>query len=344
MKALIKSAPGKGNISLTNIPIPTPDCHEVLIKVHTAGVCGTDIHLFHDRFKNSPPFVMGHEFSGIVENIGSEVEGIKLGDRVVSANNPYACGVCKLCQTGYPNLCSQKKAMGIHSDGCFAEFIKLPANLIHRIPDNVDFEDAALMEPLAVAVHSVSHRCKIEKGDVVVVFGPGTIGLLAAQVARAEGAAKVILAGITVDEAVRFECAKKLGIQTINVQKENLADIISSFTGGIGADVVVEASGSFKAITSAISLLRRNGRLAVTGLTGQADIKLKWDEMVSKGISVLFTYSSVNSDWRQALNYLSEKKVLTQPLITHRFTLEKWEKAFQVMEQMEAIKPVFNLM
>ena len=344
MKALIKTTIGKGKISLLDIPKPIAGQGEVLIKVHTAGVCGTDIHLFHDRFKNSPPFVLGHEFSGIIDSIGSDVKGLKPGTRVVSANNPYACGKCKLCQTGYPNLCPQKKAMGINSDGCFAEFVKLPANLIHQIPDNVDFEEAALMEPLAVAVHSVSHRCKIEQGDVVVVMGPGSIGLLAAQVARAEGAAKVILAGIGVDEKVRFECAKKIGIETVNVQKENLADILASFTGGIGADVVIEASGSFKAITTAISILRRNGRLAVTGLTGQTDIKLMWDEMVAKGLSIFFTYSSVNSDWRQALDYLSEEKVQTKPLITHRFTLENWEKAFQVMERMEAIKPVFNLM
>lgn len=344
MKALLKTASGKGNITLTSVTKPKPDQGEVLIRVHTAGVCGTDIHLLHDRFNNSPPFVLGHEFSGIIESCGSGINDLKPGERVVSANNPHACGTCKLCQTGYPNLCSEKKAMGIHSDGCFAEFVKLPVQLIHRIPDNVDFEAAALMEPLAVAVHSVFHRCKIEKGDVVVVFGPGTIGLLAAQVALAEGAATVILAGIDVDEAVRFACAKKLGIQTVNVQKENLEDLIMSQTKGIGADVVIEASGSLKAITSAISLLRRNGRLAVTGLTGQSEIMLAWDQMVSKGISVLFTYSSVNSDWRRALTYLSEKVVQTKPLITHHFTLEEWEKAFQVMEQMEAIKPVFHIM
>jgi L-iditol 2-dehydrogenase len=344
MKALLKTASGTGNIALTSVTKPKPDQGEVLIRVHTAGVCGTDIHLFYDRFNNSPPFVLGHEFSGIIESCGSDIDDFQLGERVVAANNPYACGTCKICQTGYPNLCPEKKAMGIHSDGCFAEFVKLPVQLVHRIPHNVDFEEAALMEPLAVAVHSVFHRCKIEKGDVVVVYGPGTIGLLAAQVAQAEGAATVILAGIDVDEAVRFVCAKKLGIQTVNVQKENLEAQIMSQTNGIGADVVIEASGSIKAITSAISLLRRNGRLAVTGLTGQTEIMLVWDQMVSKGISVLFTYSSVNSDWRRALKYLSDKKVQTKPLITHHFALEEWKQAFQVMEQMEAIKPVFQIM
>ena len=123
MKALMKIAKGVGNIEIQDIPIPSVGEQDVLIRVHTAGVCGTDVHLYHDRFANTPPFVLGHEFSGTFERVGSDVSGLNQGDRIVAANNPFACHSCKLCRMGYPNLCTHKRAMGIHSDGCFAEFV-----------------------------------------------------------------------------------------------------------------------------------------------------------------------------------------------------------------------------
>jgi len=341
MKALLKVASGKGNVRLKDVPKPAAGEGEALIKVQVAGVCGTDIHIYYDRFPNSPPVVLGHEFSGIVERVGRGVKAFQPGERVVSENNPFACGVCRICSLGYPNLCPQKRAMGILSDGCFAEYVKLPVNLLHRIPDNVSFEEAALTEPLAVSVHSVSERCGIEKGDTVVVFGPGAIGLLASQVARAEGAGDMLLVGLPQDEKTRFECAAKLGIETLNIEKEDLRGKVMRLTGGVGADVIVEASGSESAIALGADLVRKNGRMAISGITGKRRVSLDWDRMVSKAISIFFAYSSRKPDWQKALKFLSEKKVRTLPLITHRYPIEEWEKAFRVLETLQAIRPVF---
>jgi len=341
MKALMKVARGKGNVQLKEVPAPVPAKGQVLIRVHVAAVCGTDVHIYYDRFSNSPPFVLGHEFSGVIEGVGGDVESLRIGDRVVSANNPFACGTCAICLRGYPNLCSHKKAMGIHSDGCFAEYVLLPACLIHHIPDNVSFEDAALMEPLAVAVHSVWHRCGIEPGDFVVVFGPGAIGLLAAQVARAEGARDVLIVGTNRDEGIRFECAKKLGIDTVNIEKDNLRERVMDLTGGGGPDVVVEASGSSSAIVSGMDLLRKNGRMAISGITGRPDVAIPWDQLVSKAVSLFFAYSSLNLDWQKALGFVSANKVKTSVLITHRFGIEQWKDAFEMLERLEAIRPIF---
>ena len=241
MKALIKTSRGVGNVQVQDTAIPTLGEAEVLIRVKVACVCGTDVHIYNDRFANSPPMTLGHEFSGVIESLGGGVKTLRVGDRVVSANNPFACGSCAICKRGYPNMCPHKRAMGIHSDGCFAEYIKLPANLIYQIPDNISFEEAALMEPLAVATHAVSHRCSIEQGDTVVVFGPGTIGILAAQVARAEGAKNIVLVGTTRDEKTRFVCADKLGIETLNIEKlgnDGLRARIDKLTVNAGADVV----------------------------------------------------------------------------------------------------------
>jgi len=343
MRALMKLAPGEGHVELKEVPAPEAGEGEVVIDVQVAGVCGTDVHMFYDRFPSSPPVVMGHEFSGVVASVGAGVESFKAGERVVSENNPFACLRCKICELGYPNMCPRKRAMGIHSDGCFAEQVKLPAHLLHRVPDKVTFEEAALSEPLAVAVHAVAHRCGIESGDTVVVFGPGTIGLLAAQVARAEGAREVLLAGTNRDQPVRLKCAEALDIETVDVESEDVTERVMSMTDGLGADVAVEASGSPLAIASALRLLRKAGRLAVVGITGRHEVSVNWDGMVSKAVSVLFAYSSLRADWEKGLQLLAESKVQAAPLITHRFRVEQWKEAFDALERLEAIKPVFGI-
>jgi L-iditol 2-dehydrogenase len=341
MKALVKTTPGPGHIELQELPIPQTGPEEVLVKVVRAGVCGTDVHIQYDRFANSPPLVLGHEFSGIVVEIGSRVTLSTTGERVVAANNPSACGTCKVCKKGYPNLCRQKKAMGIHSDGCFADYLKLPAHLIHRIPDHVSLDSAALMEPVAVATHTVAHRCGIQEEDFVVVFGVGAIGLLAAQIARAEGANSVLLVGTSKDEGNRFSIAHELDLKTINGEKEDVPEMVMDLTGGEGADVVVEASGSPAAIHLGVSLLNRLGRMAITGITGRDKVDLAWDGLIARGATLYYCYSSVDADWHKGLHYLATGQVNTNALITHRFALEQWQEAFTVLEHLEAIRPMF---
>jgi L-iditol 2-dehydrogenase len=230
--------------------------------------------------------------------------------------------------------------MGFKSDGCFAEYVKLPDNLIHIIPSNIPLEDAALSEPLGVAVHSVINRCGIAKGDFVVVFGVGAIGLLCAQVARAEGASNVIVAGTEKDEGLRFGCAKELGLKTINVQQQDIYNVLMQRTHDNGADVVIEASGNAQAIHEAISIIRRTGRFVAAGITGQKELPLPWDELVSKAITLIFTYSSVKSDWDKGLALLADGMVNTHALITDLYQLSDWRRAFESLEQLTSIRPL----
>ena len=199
------------------------------------------------------------------------------------------------------------------------------------------------MEPLAIATHAVANRCGINKGDAVVVFGAGAIGLLAAQVAVTEGAGNVLLVGTSKDEKNRFKCAQKLGLETLNVEKENLTEKIMSLTNSMGVDVVIEASGSPAAVKAGLGLLKKTGRMAISGITGKDEIPISWDSLISKGASLFFCYSSVNKDWQKGLNYLADKKVSTLPLITHRFKLGQWQEAFETIENLEAIRPVFQI-
>lgn len=338
MHAVRKLKSGQGRIQLTSVPVQEPGSGMVLIRVLFAAVCATDVHLKYDRFANSPPFTLGHEFSGIVEKIGPDVSSVRVGERVVSENNPGACGICPVCRKGFPNLCPDKRAMGIHSDGAFAEFVLLPEMLLHTIPDDIDSADAALMEPVAVSIHTLSGPSEVDEGDVVVVLGPGAIGLLCAQVAREKGASRVIVAGTGADTENRLPLAGKLGFIPVNVEKDDLHAVVDALSNGLGADMVVEASGSGRAIAALHALVRRAGRVAAVGITGRDTVPLPWDSWISKGITAHFSYSSVRKDWEEGLHLLAEKRIQTAPLISNRFRLEEWEKAFDSAENITNVR------
>lgn len=343
MKALVKTGRGKGLLELRDIPVPDPGSRDALVRVKAAAVCATDVHIANDLFPYTPPMVLGHEFSGIVERIGDQVTGVRPGDAVVSENNPFACGTCRVCALGYPNLCPQKRAMGIHSDGCFAEYVRLPAHLLHPIPAGVSFDEAALAEPLAVAIHAVADRCGVGPGDHVVVMGPGAIGLLAAQVARAEGAGSVTLVGTGRDEPRRLALARDLGVRTAIAETDDIAGHMKAATGGIGADVVIEASGNPRAVALGVELLRRGGRMVVAGIMGRKETAVPWDSMTGKGLSVLFSYGSRARNWDKAMEMMQQRTVLTLPLVTHRMKLERWAHAFELLEKMESVRTVLEV-
>ncbi len=343
MRALQKVGTGADGTGLREVPRPEVVPGEAVIRVQAAAVCASDIHLYRDEFPCTLPVVLGHEFTGVVTEVGTGVERVQPGDSVVAVNNPDACGVCPACRDGYPNICPAKRAIGFRRDGCFAEYVRVPASLLFRVPAGVSALAAALTEPLAVSVHAVEDRCGIRPGDTVVVLGPGAIGLLEAQVARAEGAGRVIVAGTDVDEDLRLRRTRELGFETCNVQREDLVERVLSVTNGFGADVVVEASGAPPAIATGVRVVRRGGRMAISGITGRAEIAIAWDALVSKAVSVLFAYSSRPRNWEKALRYLHEGTVVTEPLVSHRFRLEDWREAFELMERSACIRAVITL-
>jgi threonine dehydrogenase-like Zn-dependent dehydrogenase len=343
MLGLVKSARGLDGLQLREVPVPEPIAGEVVVRVHRAAVCATDVHIWHDAFTCAMPVVLGHEFAGAVEAVGHGVDGLAMGDLVVCENNPDACGKCPLCRSGYPNICTAKRAIGFKRDGCFAEYLRVPAAMLHRVPAGVPSRAATLSEPLAVAVHAVEDRCGVNPGDTIVVTGPGAIGLLAAQVARANGAAHVVVAGTNADAAQRLPLASELGFDTCNVQTDSLHEQVLELTGGHGADAIIEASGATPAILSAIDLVRRGGRIVGLGLTGGAEIKIPWDTLVAKAVSLLFAYSSRAPNWEQGLQYLAEGNVQTLPLITNCFAFADWRAAFELMERGGCIRSLLEM-
>ena len=340
----MKTARGVGNLELREIDEPIPKKDEVLIEVAAAGICGTDIHIKHDQAFYTPPVVLGHEYSGKVVAVGEDVTSISVGNRVVSPATAY-CGQCHQCKTGHMNRCtaSDKRILGTsNADGAFAKFLKVPEYIVHQVPRGVSLENAALAEPFACVVHSVIDKTPICPGDVVVVQGPGSMGLMATQIAKSMGAGKVIVTGVTADKW-RFDIAKNIGADmTIDVQSEKDPEgIVNGETDGRGADAVIEASGACVACTQALDFVKIAGHVTFLGIRGQpANIDL--DPIIVKALTLSGTWGTLPSSWVTALRLMSSQKVDVSPLITHRISLSEWEKGFDLMESQKAIKVLFT--
>ena len=341
MLALVKTQKGVGYLELREVDVPKIAPDEVLIEIRAAAICGTDIHVKHDRFPYWPPVVLGHEFSGQILEVGSEVEHYHEGDRVVAEPHTKACGKCFFCRTGNIQICPAKRSPGWGIDGAFTQYLKMPEKLLHRIPDHVSFEEAALVEPTANVVHDVLERGRVEAEDFVVVLGPGPIGLLSAMCAKAEGARKVMIVGTPQDEELRLKVAHEVGIDyVVNLGEEDPIQKTLELTNGLGADLVVEASGAEPAIRTTVDLVRKKGRITVIGMTGEADITFPWDKAIFKACDLLFNLSTSYTSWDRAISLIAERKINVDALSTHREPLTNWEQVFDDVEHLRALKAV----
>src|SRR5947209_1093911 len=219
MKAVVKTAPGVGNIDVLDIPEPETPAGHVKIAVRAAGICGTDLHIYYDEFRSRPPVVLGHEISGEVVEVGEGVERIRVGERVTTETYFSTCGSCRFCRTGRINLCPDRRSIGSAVNGGFTSYLVVPERNVHRLPDDVSFLGGALTEPLACVVHGALELPRLVPGDVAVVAGPGAIGLLTLQAVKAAGATTIVL-GTDTDEH-RLRMARELGADfTFNVQRD----------------------------------------------------------------------------------------------------------------------------
>lgn len=312
-----------------------------MIRVHACGVCGSDLKIQDDQHPYSPPVIIGHEFAGEIAELGDGAEGWAVGDRVVSEQHTGTCGRCRQCLTGNAFACASKRAPGYWVDGGLAEFIKVPAWLLHSIPDNLSFVEAAFTEPSAVAVHGVLERTGIMPEDVVLILGCGPIGLAAARMAQIAGASRVIITGTERDERVRLPKARELGIDhVLNVDRDDLAVLVADLTGGEGADVVVELSGSPTAVAQCFRLARRLGRVGVIGQPPADEVAVPYREALFRALAVSFTYSSRYTSWERALSLFARGAVLPSQFITHVLPLHEWKQGFDLSRSGAAVKVV----
>ncbi len=341
MKAVVKYGKGKGMVEMREVPVPKIKEDEVLIEVKAVSVCGSDLHIYHDTHPYWPPVILGHEFSGIIAEVGKEVKGWKIGDRIVTETRTGACGSCYVCLKGYPQLCEQKRPFGIGIDGAYTKYVAGPAHLLHHLPDNVSFEAGAVTEPLAVCITSILERSNLQAGESVVITGPGPIGLISLMVAKAAGARMIGMTGRSLDEGLRFEKARELGADfTINVDQEDPVQKVLEMTDGLGVDLLIETSGGGKAIYQAFEMVRRLGRICAIGISGKEQVPIPYDRGIFKAIRYDFCFSSSWSSWDKALGMISKGILPVEKLITHRLPLEKWEEAFHLLENLQAAKVI----
>lgn len=341
MKAVMKVAPGAGNIELREIEEPSPGPGQVKIRVQAAGICGTDLHIYKDEFRSWPPVVLGHEVAGEIVALGEGVENLEVGARVTTETYFSTCGACRYCRTGHKNLCLDRRSIGSAVNGGFTRYVVVPAENIHSLPENVDFHTGALTEPLACVVHGVSSTPTVAPGDVAVIAGPGAIGLLALQLVKAAGATVVMLG--TDGDRRRLEMARTLGADhTVNVQHEDPKSLLQDITPeGMGADVVYECSGAGPAAAQLLELVRRRGRYVQIGLFGKP-VAWDLDQVCYRELVVTGSNASVPSAWIRALQLLKAGQVQTEPLITEIYKVTEWEEAFTGFESKRGIKTLLK--
>ncbi len=336
MWALMKMQAGEGNVELVQTNEPSPNADEVKIKVNSTGICGTDIKIWKGTAWSNPPVILGHEFSGTITEIGADVKGLAPGDRVVAETAQVICHNCEYCNTGNYLMCDQRLSIGYGVNGAFTDYCVARQGIIHKIPDNVSFEQAALCEPCAVAVHAVFDSAEVLPSQLAIVTGPGPIGLLVAQAAKSRGAA-VCMLGTDADEK-RLILAKELGIDyTFNIQKCDPAKEIGKITRQGMADFVYECSGAAPAVQMGMKLLKKRGKLVQVGLT-KPSFEIEYSLLAAKEISLIGTFGHKWTNWDMALKLMSSGQIRVDKMITHTFPLSDWEKGFRAAEALEGIK------
>jgi L-iditol 2-dehydrogenase len=342
MKAVVKYGKGKGMVEIREIPEPKiKKDDEVLIEVKAVSICGSDLHIYHDSHPYWPPVVLGHEFSGVIVEVGKEVKGWKAGDRIVSETRTGSCGICYTCQSGFPQLCEQKRPYGIGINGAYTKYVAGPARLLHHLPNNVSFEAGAVIEPTAICVTSILERNELQAGESVVITGPGPIGLISLAVAKAAGVRIAGVTGRSLDEGVRFEKARELGADfTINVDKEDPVKRVLEMTNGLGVDILIETSGGGKAIYQAFEMVRRSGRICAIGISGKEEVPIPYDRGIFKALRYDFCFSSSWTAWEKTIGLISKGVLPIEKIITHKLPLEKWEEAFHLLENLQAAKVI----
>lgn len=333
MKAIIKDNPSKG-ASLKEIPIPVLGAEEVLIKVKATAICGTDLHIYNwNTWAQGAgiklPTVLGHECSAVVVEVGYAVKTLKVGD-YVACETHIPCGQCYQCKNGLQHICANLVIYGVHTDGCFAEFSKIPEKCAVKIPETINPNVGAVLEPLGTAVRSC---VEIQAtGKNIAVIGCGPVGLMAVNAAKAFGAANIYAVDVN---NLRLDIAKELGAtHVVNSAEVDSVKEILELTNGVGVDAFIDASGNTNAILGGFKSLRKGGAVALIGLPSKPlEIDLG-SQIVFKEATVIGIHGRRMFDtWTIMSNLLDKGLLNIDPIITHVLKLEEFEKGFEILEK-----------
>lgn len=339
MKALskLKAEPG---IWMTDVPKPELGHNDVMIKIRKTAICGTDVHIYNwDEWsqKTIPvPMVVGHEYIGEIVEIGQEVKGFKIGDRV-SGEGHITCGHCRNCRGGRTHLCRNTIGVGVNRPGCFAEYLVIPAFNAFKIPDNIPDEIASIFDPFGNAVHTALSFDLV--GEDVLVSGAGPIGIMAAAVCRHVGARHVVITDVN---DYRLELAKKMGVtRAVNVSRENLKDVMNELGMKEGFDVALEVSGAPAAFQTMLDTMNHGGRIALLGIP-PASMATDWSQVIFKGLFIKGIYGREMFETWYKMATLVQSGLDLSPIITHEFSIDDFHKGFDVMRSGQSGKVILN--
>ena len=343
MKAVVKYDNVAGATEVREVPVPEIGPDDVLVETAYIGICGSDPHMHHNKvsYKVNVPLILGHEFAGVIAEVGANVTGWKVGDRVASETHADYCGKCVMCRTNNYHVCRERKGYGFQIDGAFAKYVRVPSRILHKVPDNVSLKEAALTEPLCVAYSSLVKHSPLKPGDLVVIIGPGPIGLLCTKMASILGASDIVVVGTDGDDA-RMEIAKKLGAtMTINSSQQDPVPIIMGMRDGYGANLVVDAAGFSPTLKLSLDVVRPCGQINKIGW-GPGPVGFSLDQLISKAATLQGTFSHNWDVWEKCLVLMGERTVDLGEVITHELPLDQWQKGFDLMETKEGLKIVLT--
>jgi threonine 3-dehydrogenase len=339
MKALVKKFPEKG-IWMEEVPIPECGHNDVLIKVNKTAICGTDIHIYNwDKWSQDTipvPMVVGHEFAGTIEKLGSEVHGLAIGDRV-SAEGHVTCGHCRNCRAGKRHLCRNTMGIGVNRPGCFAEYVSVPASNVFKLSDSIPDEVGAILDPLGNATHTALSFDLV--GEDVLITGAGPIGIMAVAIAKHVGARHIVITDLN---EYRLDLAEKMGAtRTVNVGKEKLSEVLGELGMEEGFDVGLEMSGNQHAFRDMLKLMNNGGNVALLGIMPD-ETPINWTDVVFKGLKLKGIYGREMFETWYKMSSMLQSNLDVTPIITHRFDIDDFQKGFDVMSSGQSGKVVLD--
>lgn len=341
MPALVKYQAGEGHAELREVPEPRCGDDQVKVAVAHTGICGTDLHVLHGTFRTYPPVIMGHEFAGTVAEVGRAVTGVKEGERVtILPASAVSCGRCTHCRSGEFMFCPERRGMGHGVNGAFAPYAVVGPHQLYRLPEHVGLDAAALCEPFAAAVQPVEEMSGVKQGDVVLVSGPGPIGLMCLKLLVADGV-RVVVAGTAADGLRRTKAAEIGAHRVVDVDAEDLDAVVRDETNGKGVDVAFECAGAASSARACFQALRPLGTYVQVGIFGK-DVEVPLDAAIYKQLTFRGTVGYTVKTWERTMRILDQGRVRLDDLITHRMPLEQWQEAFELCTKGDGIKVLLS--
>ena len=337
MKALVKYAAGPGHLDVLDVEEPCCGDQTVKVEVAFCGLCGTDLHVRDDTFRNFPPVILGHELAGTVVEVGGQVHEIRVGDRVtVLGATAVTCGRCAYCGSGEFIFCRQRRGMGHGVHGGFTRYVVVRPDQLYRIPDAFTLEEAALSEPFAAAIHAVTEIATLRTGDTALVSGPGPMGLLCLKLLVASGIRTVVV-GASGDRR-RLEAAERIGaVAVVEGGDAALSDVVKAMTGGEGVDVAFECAGHEASIRGCLDALRPMGQHVQVGICGR-DVSVPFDRVFYKQLQVLGSITYTARTWDRMMTIYEQGRVRLHDLVSETLPLTEWRRAFDRCASRDGLK------